>query len=75
MDRRGRAGQVVDLVDFDVEGEGDIVTKDLEVGVRDEVEHVLFGSGVEIVHADHVVAFGEQAFAKVGAQEARPACD
>ena len=44
VDGRGRAGQVVDLVHLDVQGEGDIVANQLEVGVLQEVGDVVFAN-------------------------------
>jgi hypothetical protein len=41
---RGRAGQVVDLVDLDHEGLDDVVPDELEVGVADPVRDLVEGS-------------------------------
>ncbi|MDT4879056.1 hypothetical protein FQZ97_1146970 [compost metagenome] len=41
----------------------------LEVGVAHQVRHVVFGAAVEVVHAQNVVALGQQAIAQMGAQE------
>ena len=56
MDRRGRAGQVVDLVDLDVEREGHVVAHQLEARVVQADGDVLLAAGEEIVDAQHVVA-------------------
>ena len=75
VDRRGRAGQVVDLVDLDVEREGDVVAHQLEVRVVQQVDDVVLGAGEEVVDAQHVVAVGQQAVAQVRAEEAGAAGD
>ena len=75
MDGRGRAGQVVDLVHLHVEGEGDVVAHQLEVGVVEQVGDVVLGAGEEVIDADDVMAVGEEAFAEVTAQEAGAAGD
>ena len=70
VDRRGRAREVVDLVDFDVERKRDVVAHQLEVGVGGEVREVLLAAGEVIVHAQHVAARREQLFAQMRAEKA-----
>ena len=72
---RRRAGEVVDLVHLEVEGEGDVVTDELEEWVVHEMRHVLLAAGVEVVEAEHLVALPEQVFAQVRAQKAGAAGD
>lgn len=47
---------MVDLVDFGEEGCGDVVAKELKVGVGVPVGYVGFAAGVEVVDAEDVVA-------------------
>jgi hypothetical protein len=75
VDRRGRAGQVIDLVDFDIEREGDVVAHQLEIRVVEEMGDVVLGAGEEVVETDDVVAFGEQTLAEMAAEEAGAAGD
>ncbi len=70
MNRRGRAGQIVDLVDFDEERLGHVVPEDLELLVIEQVLDVLSAAGEEVVQADDMVALCEEPFAEVGADEA-----
>ena len=56
VDRRGRAGEVEDLVDLDVEREGHVVAHQLEARVAEQVRDVALGAGEEVVDAQHVVA-------------------
>ena len=41
VDRRGRAGEVVDLVDLDVEREGHVVAHQLEARVAEQMRDVV----------------------------------
>lgn len=51
VDGGGGAGQVVNFVDFDEEGDGDVVAHEFEVGVVHEVGDVGFATGKEVIHA------------------------
>ncbi len=75
VDRRGRAGQVIDLVDFDIERKGNVVAHQLEIWVIEEMGDVVLGAGEEVVETDDVVAFGEQTPAEMAAEEAGAAGD
>ena len=74
MDGRCRAGEVVDLVHLDEQRERHIVPHQLEIAVVVQVRDVARRSREEIVHAQHVAPGVQQAFAKMGAQEASTAC-
>jgi hypothetical protein len=71
----GGAGEVVDLVDLELEGVADVVADEFEAVVVEEVLDVAFSAGEEVVEADDFVAFVEEAFAEVGAEEAGSAGD
>src|SRR3989344_4230558 len=75
VDRRSRAGQVVDLVHLDVERERHVVAQQLKMRITDEMGDVVLGAGEEIVHAQHVVPVGDQPLAEVRAQEPGAAGD
>jgi hypothetical protein len=70
VDRGCRAGQVVDLVDLDIERKGHVVAHQLEVRAFQQMGDVVLGPGEEVVETNHVVAFGEQTLAEVAAEEA-----
>jgi len=53
--RRGRAGQVVDLVDLDVQGERHVVAHQLESRLAEQVDDVVPAARVEIVDGEDVV--------------------
>ena len=69
VDRRRRTGEVVDLVALDVQREGHVVAQHLEAPVVQEVVDVAFVSGVEVVHADHLVPLLQKFFAEPAAEE------
>ena len=73
VDRRGRAGEVVDLVDLDVEREGHVVPHQLELRMAETGSDVVLVAREVVVDAQHVVARRQQALAKMRAQEARAA--
>jgi hypothetical protein len=60
VDRRSRAGEVVDLVDLDVERERDVVAKELEIAMCEQRSDVPATSGKEIVDAEDLVPSVEQ---------------
>jgi hypothetical protein len=62
-------GEVVDLVDFDVEREGHVVPDELEVRLAQKVRDVVLGPGEEIVDTQDVVTSGDQALAQVRAEK------
>ena len=73
VDRGGRTGEVVDLVDLDVERERDVVPDGFEAGVRQCRGDVVPRSREVVVDAQDLVAAREQAFTEMGAEEPRPA--
>ena len=75
MDRRGGAGEVVDLVDFHVQRKGHVVAQQFEVRVVQQMSDVVLGAGEEVVDAEHVVAIRKQTLAQMAAEEAGTAGD
>ena len=59
VDRRGRAGQIVDLVDLDIERKGDVVAEQLEAIVTEDAIEIAPRAGEEIVDADDARAVGQ----------------
>jgi hypothetical protein len=57
------------LVDLELEGVADVVADEFEAFVIEEVLDVALAAGEEVVEADDFVAFVEEAFAEVGAEE------
>jgi hypothetical protein len=70
VDRRGRAGEVVDLVDLDIERERHVVAHQLEARVIQAAHDVLLAAGEVVVDAQYVIASRQKALAEVRAQEA-----
>ncbi len=73
--RRGRASQVVDLVDLDIERERHVVAHQLEARIVQAAREVLLAAGEVVVDAQHVVATRQKTLAQVRAQEARATGD
>ncbi len=70
MDGRGRTGQVIDLVDLDIERKGDVMPEQLEIGPFQQVADILLGSGKKVIQAEDIVLVVYQAVAKMGTQKA-----
>ena len=66
---------MVDLIDFDLEGKGDIVTDHLEAWVAHQVDDVVLGRRVVVVDTQHFVAVVKQALTQMRADEAGATCD
>src|SRR5262249_47549483 len=66
---RGRAGEVVDLVDLDIERKRHVVTHELEVVVIEQMLDIALRAGEEIIDANDVGAIREQTIAEVRAEE------
>ena len=73
--RRGGAGEVVDLIDFQPDRLRDVVPDQLEVRPAEQVRDVRLLAGEEIVEADDVVPLVDEPFAQVRAEKARAAGD
>ena len=70
VDGRGRAGEVVDLIDLSPIGVDDIVAHQLEVGLANQMPYILLGTTVEVVKADDVVALVDEALTKMRTNKA-----
>ena len=73
--RAGRAGQVVDLVNFEVQRKRHVVANELEARVVVQVLKVALAAGEQVVSANHVVAALKQAVNEVAAQKTGAAGD
>ena len=69
-----RASEVVDLVNFDVQRECDIVTQQFKPGIAQQVQHVIAAAGKKIVHAENIVPVSEKPLTQMTAEKTRPAC-
>jgi hypothetical protein len=70
-----RAGQVVDLIDFEVDGVGDVVTDAFEMVVPEKMADVVLAAREKIVEAQDVLSFGEKPLAEVRSEETGAAGD
>ena len=67
--RGGGAGEIVDLIDLDLERKGDVVPDHFKVGVIFEVGDIVPTSRVEIVETEYLMPFSQEKIAKVRAQK------
>jgi hypothetical protein len=70
VDRRSGTGEIVDLVDLDIERKRHIVAQEFEARIGVEMVDIALRAGEEIVEAQHFVAFGKQPVRQVRAEEA-----
>ncbi|GER28647.1 UDP-glucuronic acid decarboxylase 1 [Striga asiatica] len=75
MHRGRRAGQMVDLIDFQQNRLHHIVPDQFEPRVPEQMHHVLLPPREEIVHHDHVVPSGDQLVHQMAPDETRAAGD
>jgi len=75
VDRRSRAGEIVDLVDLDIERERHVMAHQLEARIAQAIDDVLLVAGEIVVDAQDVVAARQKALAEMRPQEARAAGD
>jgi hypothetical protein len=70
-----RAGEVVDLVDFEPDRHRHVVPDQLEVGFAQQVGDVRLLAGEKVVEADHVVPEFHQPLAQMGTEKPGTAGD
>ena len=69
VNRRGRAGKVVDLIHLDIEGEGDVVPEKFEARIVEKMQDRIARTGEVVVHAKDVIAVIEESLAEEGPQK------
>ena len=69
VDRRSWTGQIVDLVDLELERVGHIVPHEFETGVSEQVLDVDFPSSEKVVDCNDVMAISQQTIAQMRAEE------
>lgn len=74
VNRGGRAGKVVDLVDFQEKWLNDVVSDEFEPGVSEMVHNVFLPAGEEVVDDDYTVASRDQTVNQMAAYESGAAC-
>lgn len=56
VNRRGRAGEIIDFIDLDIERKGDVVADQLKSGIAQEMADIRLGAGEKIVDAQYLMA-------------------
>ena len=72
MDRRCRAGQIVDLIHFQGDGIDEVVSHDLKMGIVSQMKDIFLRPGKKIVQADYVIALIQQDFTKMTSNKPGP---
>jgi hypothetical protein len=75
MNRRRRACEIINLVDFDIEGKADIVSNKLESGIQHETGHIRPRRREEVIHAEDLVPAAQQSLTQMGTYESGASCD
>ncbi len=65
VNRRCRAGEVIDFVHLNVKRKGDIMPHQFEAGIVEKLTNIIFTSSKEIVDTQDVVSLSDQPVAKV----------
>ena len=73
MNRRGRTGQVIDLVYLDEKRLRYVVPEGFKPAVVEQVLDVVSSAGEEVVQSYHMMPVCEETFAEVRSNEAGPA--
>jgi len=73
MRRTGRASEMIDLVDLQIQRSHDVMMHQLEVLVTDPVLHIPLSAGEEIVDDYYLVSGEHQTIHQVGANKTRAA--
>jgi hypothetical protein len=74
MNRRRRAGKVINLIDFQQNGLGHIMPNEFEAAVLQQVLHILTPGRKKVVETKHFMPVSDQAIAQMRPQKSRTAC-
>ena len=74
MNRRGGAGEIINLIDFEQDWFSNVVSNQFESRVIQQVHDVVAATSKEIVEAENFVTFANQPVAKMRSQEPCTAC-
>jgi hypothetical protein len=65
MNGRGWTGEIVNLIDLDIERERHVMAEHFELRVPEKMRDVALCACVKIIKADDVMAIGDQAVAQM----------
>jgi hypothetical protein len=71
VNRGRRAGEIVNFIDLEIKREGDVMSKQLEAWVTDEMLDIALASREEVVEADDFMPVGEKPVAEVRSEKSR----
>jgi hypothetical protein len=55
MNGRSRGSQIIDFINFHIDGEGYIMSHKFKIWVGKQVGNIVFSAGIKIVHADDLM--------------------
>ncbi len=75
MGRRGGAGEVVDLIDLELERINHVVPHEFEPRMRQQMGDVVLAAGEQVVETDDLMAVAQQPVAEMAAEKTGTAGD
>jgi hypothetical protein len=69
MGRGSGTGEIVDLIDLDLERVDHVVPQEFKPRIGQQMDDVLLPAGKQIVEADDLMAVADQAIAEVAAEK------
>ena len=69
VDRRSRTSQIVDLIDFDIERNADIVADQFKKRMVKERNDIFLRSCEKVIYAEDITPFGKKPFAEMGTEK------
>jgi hypothetical protein len=72
MDRRCRAGEVINSIHLDVKRESYVMAKKFKKRILEKMLNISLRPGVKVIDADHILPFFKEAFAEVRTQKTSP---
>jgi len=63
VDGGGWAGEIVNLINLDIEREGHVMALHFEARIIHQMTDIFFAAGEKIIDADHLASFFQQFFA------------
>jgi len=72
MNRRCRAGEVINSIHLDVKGKSYVMAKKFKKRILQKMLNISLRSGVKVIHADNVLSILEKALAEMRTQKTCP---
>jgi hypothetical protein len=73
-DRRGGAGQIINLIRFHIERMNNVVSNQFKSGMTDQMANIVFATCEKIIDADDFISTFDQSVAQVTSKKSGTAC-